>query len=390
MTGNNYTNKLGVDTNEFKKAMKELNAGLNSLKQQINYAAASSGDYNNRIELLTKNISENVKKEELLEEVLKKLKDATNKDVKAIANAEAALYKQKTATELAKKDLDKFKTAHDESMIAEDKHKVKIDTLSLALSETLINAVRKACSALVDFAKETINTGMQFESAFAGVRKVVSGTEEDFKGLEKEIRQTALERPISAEQLSSIYQMGSQLGIAKESLKDFSDSIIDLAKTSNLTEEAGATMIAQYANVMNLPQEDYRRFASTLSYLGSTTATTESAIMELMSRLSGAGATIGLTHQDLLALATSMGSVGINAEAGGSAISTILSKIDMAVDKNGESLTTWANVAGMTAETFKKAWKEDTMSAVKAVISGLGDAKKGGESLNLILEDLGI
>ena len=388
MTGNNYTNKLGVDTNEFKKAMKELNAGLNSLKQQINYAAASSGDYNNRIELLTKNISENVKKEELLEEVLKKLKDATNKDVKAIANAEAALYKQKTATELAKKDLDKFKTAHDESMIAEDKHKVKIDTLSLALSETLINAVRKACSALVDFAKETINTGMQFESAFAGVRKVVSGTEEDFKGLEKEIRQTALERPISAEQLSSIYQMGSQLGIAKESLKDFSDSIIDLAKTSNLTEEAGATMIAQYANVMNLPQEDYRRFASTLSYLGSTTATTESAIMELMSRLSGAGATIGLTHQDLLALATSMGSVGINAEAGGSAISTILSKIDMAVDKNGESLTTWANVAGMTAETFKKAWKEDTMSAVKAVISGLGDAKKGGESLNLILEDL--
>ena len=62
---------------------------------------------------------------------------------------------------------------------------------------------------------------MQFESAFAGVRKVTSGTEEDFKNLEAEIKKTALEKPISADQLASIYQMGSQLGIAKDGLKVF-------------------------------------------------------------------------------------------------------------------------------------------------------------------------
>ena len=136
--------------------------------------------------------------------------------------------------------------------------------------------------------------------------------------------------------------MGSQLGIAKDGLKDFSNVIIDLAKTSDLTEEAGATMIAQYANVTHLPVEEYRKFASTLSYLGSNTATTESTIMNFASRIAGSAKLIGMTDAEILALSTAMGSVGIQAEMGGSAISKIMNNIDVAVDKNSKDLQTWA------------------------------------------------
>ena len=62
----------------------------------------------------------------------------------------------------------------------------------------------EVCKALVGFTKETVNAGMQFELAFAGVRKVIEGTEEDFAKLEKQIRTTALEKMISADQLASI------------------------------------------------------------------------------------------------------------------------------------------------------------------------------------------
>ncbi|MBR0038942.1 MAG: phage tail tape measure protein [Lachnospiraceae bacterium] len=342
MTNNNYINKIGMDTSETQRGLKEINASLKDLKASVQYVTIASKDYNSKLVLLNKIIDENVDKEKLLEKEYNKLINTKGADLIATTKAHEALEKQRTATALAREDLKKFTEAHEKASKAEDIHTVKLDYLSRAVYDLTKALAEKACKALVDFTKETINTGMQFESAFAGVKKVTSGTEEDFKKLETEIRKTALEKPISADQLASIYQMGSQLGIAKDGLKDFSNAIIDLAKTSDLTEEAGATMIAQYANVTGLKPEEYRKFASTLSYLGSTTATTESTIMDFASRISGSAKLIGMSHQEILALSTALGSVGIKAEMGGSAISKIMNSIDVAVDKNSKELQTWA------------------------------------------------
>ena len=390
MADKNYTNKIGIDTSEAQRGLKEINATLKDLKASVQYATVASQDFNSKLVLLNKIVDENVEKEKLLENEYNKLANATDKNFIAITKAHEALEKQRTATELARQDVEKFTEANIAAKKAADEHTIKINTLSYVLTDLASTLAKKACKALVDFTKETINTGMQFESAFAGVKKVTSGTEEDFEKLEAEIRKTALEKPISADQLASIYQMGSQLGIAKDSLKDFSNSIIDLAKTSDLTEEAGATMIAQYANVTGLKPEEYRKFASTLSYLGSTTATTESTIMDFASRISGSAKLIGMSHQEILALSTALGSVGIKAEMGGSAISKIMNSIDVAVDKNSKELQTWAQVAGVSSSEFASKWKTNVSEAFKDVLTGMTKFKDEGGSLNLLLEELDI
>ena len=390
MADKNYTNKIGVDTSEAQRGLKEISVSLKDLKASVQYATVASQDFNSKLVLLNKIVDENVEKEKLLENEYNKLANATDKDVIAITKAHEALERQRTATELARQDVKNFTKANEDARKAADEHAVKINTLSYVLSDLASTLAKKACKALVDFTKETINTGMQFESAFAGVRKVTSGTEEDFKNLENEIRKTALEKPISADQLASIYQMGSQLGIAKDGLKDFSNAIIDLAKTSDLTEEAGATMIAQYANVTGLKEEEYRKFASTLSYLGSTTATTESTIMDFASRISGSAKLIGMSHQEILALSTALGSVGIKAEMGGSAISKIMNSIDVAVDKNSKELQTWAQVAGVSSSEFANKWKTNVSGAFQDVLTGMTKFKDEGGSLNILLEKLDI
>lgn len=390
MLDKNYTLKMGVDVSELRQAKKEISSSLKEISAGIKYATVASADYNSRLELLNKNVEENAKMEDALRQELEKLRSAQSLDLEAIKKKNTELLKQQTRTELAKQDLERFTEAHEKAIKAEDDHAIKLNTLSYVLSDLASTLAKKACKALVDFTKETINTGMQFESAFAGVRKVTSGTEEDFKNLESEIRKTALEKPISADQLASIYQMGSQLGIAKDGLKDFSNAIIDLAKTSDLTEEAGATMIAQYANVTGLKEDEYRKFASTLSYLGSTTATTESTIMDFASRISGSAKLIGMSHQEILALSTALGSVGIKAEMGGSAISKIMNNIDVAVDKNSKDLQTWAQVAGMSSNEFANIWKTNVSGAFQSVITGMTKFKDEGGSLNLLLEELDI
>ncbi len=390
MADKNYTNKIGVDTSEAQRGLKEINASLKDLKASVQYASVASQDFNSKLVLLNKILDENVEKEKLLENEYNKLANATDKDVVAITKAHEALERQRTATELARQGVKNFTKANEDAKKAADEHAVKINTLSYVLSDLASTLAKKACKALVDFTKETINTGMHFESAFAGVRKVTSGTEEDFKNLETEIRKTALEKPISADQLASIYQMGAQLGIAKEDLKDFSNTIIDLKNTSDLTEEAGATMIAQYANVKDLKSSEYQKFASTLSYLGSTTATSESRIMSMAQKMSGTAAVMKMSDKDVLALSTAMSSVGIESELGGSAISKVMMNIEEAVAGNTDKLSVWANTAKMSVSEFATLWKTDTLGAIQKVMKGLSDSNAGGESLVLMLKDLGI
>ena len=259
-----------------------------------------------------------------------------------------------------------------------------------ALYDIMSGFAKRVGSTLKNEIVSAFDVGKNFESSFAGVKKVVDGTTEDFEKLEKQIRETANEKPVSADAIADIYRMGAQLGISKNDLKDFTNTIIELRDTSNLTEEAGATMIAQYANVAKLPSSEYRKFASTLSYLGSTTATTELDIMSLVQRMQGTTATFGMAHKDVLALATAMGSVGLTAEAGGSAMSKVMMSIEQAVAKNNDKLKIWADTAKMSTSEFSTMWKTNVLGAIQAVMKGLADEKAGGESLVLLLEDLDI
>jgi len=90
-----------------------------------------------------------------------------------------------------------------------------------------------------------------------------------------------------------------------------------------------------------------------------------------------------------LALATAMSSVGIEAEAGGTAMSKLLKQLQVAVE-TGAGLEDFAKIAGMTGKQFQKAFKEDAAKALSAFITGLKDTKRNGKSAISVLDDMGI
>ena len=44
----------------------------------------------------------------------------------------------------------------------------------------------------------------------------------------------------------------------------------------------------------------------------------------------------------------------------------------------------------MSVKEFKQLWQNDAMTAIQAVTKGMGDAKAGGQNLNVILDNLGV
>lgn len=229
---------------------------------------------------------------------------------------------------------------------------------------------------------------ISFESAFAGVKKTVDTTEAGYRKLKEDIMELAKETPATHSELAEIMESGGQLGVKEADLKKFTKTIADLGVATNLSKEAGASMIAQYANVKRMPLQEVDRFGSTIVALGNNTATTELDIMNMAQRLAGAADVVKLTDAQTLGLSATMASLGINAEAGGSAMSRILAKMDKAVKGGGKTLKDFAKIAKLKDKDFKELFESDALKALDAFINGLAEIKSKGGDIYSALGDV--
>lgn len=239
-------------------------------------------------------------------------------------------------------------------------------------------------------AATSIKAAVDFESSFAGVRKTVNATEAQFGQLATGFRNMAKEIPVNVNELNKIGEAAGQLGIKTENILGFTRVMADLGVTTNLSSDQAATALARLANITQMPQDKFDRLGSTIVALGNNFATTESEIVEMGLRIAGAGKQIGLTEGQILAVGTALSSVGIEAEAGGSAISKVMINMALAVSKGGKELKQFADVAGVSGAEFKQRFEKDAASALTAFITGLGNMKAAGGDVLGTLEAMGV
>lgn len=233
-------------------------------------------------------------------------------------------------------------------------------------------------------------SSIEFESAFTGVRKTVDGTPEQLAALSDEIKRMAAETGVSITTIAAVAENAGQLGVATENIASFTRTMLDLGESTNLTADEAAVAIARLTNIMGSGEDATSRLGSSLVALGNNFATTESEILEMATRLASAGKLAGMSEAQILALATAMSSVGIEAQAGGTAMTQTLNAIERAASSGGNTLETFARVAGMSAEEFTTAWRTDAAGALTAFIQGLSALSAQGGSVTAILDDLGL
>lgn len=230
-----------------------------------------------------------------------------------------------------------------------------------------------------------------FESAFVGVQKTVDETDfTTYEKLEQTIRRMSTELPSSATEIAKVMEVAGQLGVKADDIEKFTKTIIDLSNATNIMGDEGAMALAQYFNIMQSDLANVDRFGAALTHLGNNSATTEADILNMSKALAAAAHNIGLTDQEVLAMATSLTSLGLSAERGGSSISTILRKVDQAVGENADSVQEWAKITGMSVDEFTKAWNTNTMDTISKMIVGLGTLSEEEKNFYSVLSDLDI
>lgn len=233
-------------------------------------------------------------------------------------------------------------------------------------------------------------TAIQFDTAMANVRKTTNMSNEEIEKLARSAQNLSTKQPVTAETLLNIEALGAQLGVAHDKLESFAEVTSGLDIATNMNFETAGKEMAQFANITGMSQAQFKNYGSTIVDLGNHLATTEADISAMALRLAGAGTAAKFSQADILGMSGAMSSLGIKAEAGGSAMTRIIQDISKNVAKGSDTVEEYARVAGMSADQFASAWKSSPMEALEALVEGLKRTSDSGEDMNVTLEKLGI
>lgn len=371
-----YYRKLGSELEETDVALKAAKSSLSALSAQMKDSATKAQEREYQ------KLSEQVNR---LEGAKRRLKDglalttqamnASGVSVKNLAAEESRLAAE-TATATAK--LDKLSAEASElKAIADAKIKLGIDTDEKALRElqelkksydllkssgTLTKEELSRATAhyndkvfqlnkslsdlrptLSDFANEfrgvasgaagltyAAREAVKFESAMAGVRKVVDGTPEQIEQLGEQVKKLAVEFGMMPEQMAEIVAAGGQLGIAADKLDEFARVTATMATAFGMTAEEAGNAAATIANVFQLPIGEVEKLGDAINVLGNNTAAREKDIVAAMARIGGTAKQFGLAADEAAALADAFIALGKPPEVAATAINAMLQKLQTA------------------------------------------------------------
>lgn len=290
----------------------------------------------------------------------------------------------------AERELKYFEAQSDRTYQVLTKIRDKTTEFGDSLTSLGSNLTKKLSAPLIAAGTGATKLAADFDTAMVGVRKTTDLTDKEFQTMKKSILDMSKTMPATAVEIANVAESAGQLGIEKENILSFSKTIIDLGNSTDLTADQAASAFARFANITGMPQSEFENLGSVVVDLGNNLATTEPEIVEMGLKLAGAGSQAGLTYGEIMGLAGALSSVGISAEAGGSAMSQVMVKIGKSVSANDEKLQTFAKVAGMSAEEFSEAWKTKPAEALTSFVEGLKNAGDSGENVDNILTALGI
>lgn len=393
----NLVAKVSMDQTGFQEGIAKLNRQMKVVQSEFQAASVKLGNFGKstdglklKADSLTKQLELQKQKLVALETSYQKSVESKGSDAKATQNLEIKLNKAKVKMSEMEAELKKT-TAELEKQSSVwtrlSKSCEETGKKMTSIGKTLTTRLSAPLAALGGVA---VKIAVDMETAFAGVEKTVNATAEELEVLEKGFKEMSKDIPIAAEELMGIGEAAGQLGIQTENILGFSDVMAKLGVTTNLAAQDAAMALARLANIMQMPQDQFDRLGAVIVDLGNNLATTEREIVEMGLRLAGAGNVAGMTEAQVLSIAGSLSSLGVQAESGGTAFSRVILEMNNHVAGGGKKLKTFAAVAGMTAQQFAAQWKDNAAEALAAFIDGLGRMRKSGQNVVPVLEELGL
>lgn len=199
-----------------------------------------------------------------------------------------------------------------------------------------------------------IKAAMSFESSMADVRKVVDfDTPQQFRDMEQQLLSMTHRIPMAATELAKIAASGGQLGVARQDIARFTETIAKMSVAFDMSAEQAGDSMAKLANVYKIPIKEIGKLGDAINYLSNNSPAKASDIVNTLGRVGGVAKQFGLTELQTASLTNAFISLGKSPEVAGTAINAMLTKL-MTAEKGGKDFQAALKSMGISAKDLKR------------------------------------
>ncbi|MBA8769961.1 phage tail tape measure protein [Wolbachia pipientis] len=214
-----------------------------------------------------------------------------------------------------------------------------------------------------------IKVAIDFESAMADVKKVVRFAKDDaahnqgaaeFGQTLKELSRTI---PLSAAELAQIAASGGQLGIKKEKLLSFTETVAKMSTAFDMSAEEAGDSIAKLANVYGIEVAGMERVGNIINHLSDNSAAKAKDMVQALAIVGGSAKQFGFDIKQTSSLVNAFISLGKQPAKAATAINALLSKLQTAEGQSKEFKAALEDM-GITAEEMTQRISENGQDAL--------------------------
>jgi TP901 family phage tail tape measure protein len=243
-----------------------------------------------------------------------------------------------------------------------------------------------AGAAIAGVGVAAVAMAAKFESAFTAVERTSGLAGVQLENLRQQLIEISTTIPVAFEEVAAIATLGAQMGIASDSLDEFTTTVARFSAITGITAEQTAQSFGRLAQLMGVPVSKFENLSSAITYAGIRAVATDAEILKMSESIAAAASNSGFAADEIIGYATALSSLKVRAEEARGVMVRTFRNIDLAVSQGGEKLQDFAKVLGMTSEESRSLWTQDPSRFFATFLEGANATGK----LNEVMTDLGI
>lgn len=221
----------------------------------------------------------------------------------------------------------------------------------------------------------TIGAAVEFESAFADVKKVVEATPAQFEVMSKSIRKMSTELPMASTEIAALFAAAGESGIATNELQSFAEMAARVGIAFDMTAADAGESLAKLKTQFGLTVAETGDLADAVNHLSNNMASKSSEITTFLLKVGSLSEMAGFAKEEVAALGSAMIAAGAQPEVAATAMQNVAKKMTAGALAKKEQKDV-AKMLGLDLPTLAKEMQKDAPGAVKKVLKAIGKQSK--------------
>ena len=374
---NSFNQKVAAQAAEHQKLEKEYKDAVAELERIKQTSGEASAEYQEQAAIVAD-----------LAQKYKKSTDAQTQNEVSLGRLETQLNNAQTAVngterelDALEKELDQAENATNELGDAMDDAGKSADNagkgftvIKGVLANLIADGITTVITKLQDMAKQTIETGANFEKSMSNVQAISGATDEELKLLSDTAKQFGSTTQFSASEAADALGYMALAGWDANTSSKALGGVLDLAAASGMDLAEASDMVTDYLSAFGMEAEQSGYFADMLAYAQNNANTTAAALGEAFKNCAANMNAAGQDAETTTSLLAMLANQGLKGSEAGTALSAVMRDMTAKM-KDGKIAIGDTQVAVMDANGNYRDMT-DILADVEKATQGMGDAER--------------